>query len=244
VKNEARSDCSLISDNTVFAWKRLRKRNEVSEPIFEPKTTTTQSRKHRDIRCLSLLDTQTPSIHVLPSKWDRTSHQGKQIKSLSPFTYINLDKQIDKSKVYETTLKLQRIKSWFHIVHFNDEVVLRCFIYKTLLQAEPRNGRTGYMIWNVITVITKYGKTRKVGTSFFKPYAHFPGTRDRKKADFRAEIRTRVFPRYEAGVPRIAPNYPGIPKKVAGSIPAGVTGVFHSHNSLPIALWPWGRLSL
>jgi len=34
VKNEARSDRSLISDNAVFAWKGLTKRNEVSEPIF------------------------------------------------------------------------------------------------------------------------------------------------------------------------------------------------------------------
>ena len=33
-------------------------------------------------------------------------------------------------------------------------------------------------------------------------------------------------------------------RKVAGSIPAGVTGIFHSYKILPIALWPWGRLSL
>jgi hypothetical protein len=33
-------------------------------------------------------------------------------------------------------------------------------------------------------------------------------------------------------------------RKVAGSIPAGVTGIFHLHKILPIALWPWGRLSL
>ena len=32
--------------------------------------------------------------------------------------------------------------------------------------------------------------------------------------------------------------------KVAGSIPAGVTGIFHQHKILPIALWSWGRLSL
>ena len=32
--------------------------------------------------------------------------------------------------------------------------------------------------------------------------------------------------------------------KVAGSIPAGVIGIFHWHKILPIALWPWGRLSL
>jgi len=91
-------------------------------------------------------------------------------------------------------LKLQTIKLCFHIVQFDDEVVLRCFIYKTLLQAGQRNGRTGYMIWNVTTVMAKYGKTRKVRASFFRPYAHFPGTRDRKKADFRAEIRTGYFP--------------------------------------------------
>ena len=30
-------------------------------------------------------------------------------------------------------------------------------------------------------------------------------------------------------------------RKVAGSIPAGVTGIFHSHKILPIALWPWGE---
>ena len=33
-------------------------------------------------------------------------------------------------------------------------------------------------------------------------------------------------------------------RKVAGSIPAGVIGIFHWHKILPIALWPWGRLSL
>ena len=31
---------------------------------------------------------------------------------------------------------------------------------------------------------------------------------------------------------------------VAGSIPAGVIGILHRHKILPIALWPWGRLSL
>jgi len=33
-------------------------------------------------------------------------------------------------------------------------------------------------------------------------------------------------------------------QKVAVSIPAGVIGIFHLHEILPIALWPWGRLSL
>ena len=33
-------------------------------------------------------------------------------------------------------------------------------------------------------------------------------------------------------------------RKVAGSIPDGVTGIFHWHKILPIALWPWCRLSL
>ena len=33
-------------------------------------------------------------------------------------------------------------------------------------------------------------------------------------------------------------------RKVAGSIPAGVIGIFHWHKIHPIALWPWGRLSL
>jgi len=32
-------------------------------------------------------------------------------------------------------------------------------------------------------------------------------------------------------------------RKVAGSIPAGVIGVFHLLKTLKIALWPWGRLS-
>ena len=33
-------------------------------------------------------------------------------------------------------------------------------------------------------------------------------------------------------------------RKVADSIPAGLIGIFHWHKILPIALWPWGRLSL
>ena len=33
-------------------------------------------------------------------------------------------------------------------------------------------------------------------------------------------------------------------RKVAGSIPAGVSGFFIDIKILPIALWPWGRLSL
>jgi len=33
-------------------------------------------------------------------------------------------------------------------------------------------------------------------------------------------------------------------RKVAGWIPAGVIGIFHWHKILPIALWPWRRLSL
>jgi len=33
-------------------------------------------------------------------------------------------------------------------------------------------------------------------------------------------------------------------RKVAGSIPAGVIGIFHWHKILPITLWPWDRLSL
>jgi len=33
-------------------------------------------------------------------------------------------------------------------------------------------------------------------------------------------------------------------RKVAGSIPADVIGIFHWHEILPIALWSWGRLSL
>ena len=33
-------------------------------------------------------------------------------------------------------------------------------------------------------------------------------------------------------------------RKVAGSIPAGVIGIFHWHKILSIALWPWGWLSL
>ena len=33
-------------------------------------------------------------------------------------------------------------------------------------------------------------------------------------------------------------------RKVASLIPAGVIGIFHWHKILPIALWPWGRLSL
>ena len=33
-------------------------------------------------------------------------------------------------------------------------------------------------------------------------------------------------------------------RKVAGSIPDGVIGIFHWHKILPIALWRWSRLSL
>jgi len=33
-------------------------------------------------------------------------------------------------------------------------------------------------------------------------------------------------------------------RKVARSIPAGVIGNFRWHKTLPIVLWPWGRLSI
>jgi len=39
-------------------------------------------------------------------------------------------------------------------------------------------------------------------------------------------------------------KYCAINQKVAVSIPAGVIRIFHSRKILPIALWPWGRLSL
>jgi len=32
-------------------------------------------------------------------------------------------------------------------------------------------------------------------------------------------------------------------QKVAGTIPAGVVGIFSCRKILPTALWPWGRLS-
>ena len=32
--------------------------------------------------------------------------------------------------------------------------------------------------------------------------------------------------------------------KIAGSIPAGVIGIFHWNKNLPIAVWPWSRLNL
>jgi hypothetical protein len=34
-----------------------------------------------------------------------------------------------------------------------------------------------------------------------------------------------------------------INRKVAGSIPAGVIGIFHCHKTLSIALWPWDQLN-
>ena len=33
-------------------------------------------------------------------------------------------------------------------------------------------------------------------------------------------------------------------RKVAGSIPDTVIGIFHRHKILPIAIWPWGQFSL
>ena len=33
-------------------------------------------------------------------------------------------------------------------------------------------------------------------------------------------------------------------RKVTGSMPVGVIGIFHWHKILPITLWPWGQLSL
>jgi len=50
------------------------------------------------------------------------------------------------------------------------------------------------------------------------------------------------FKKNNSGAKRLRYCAPNL--KVAGSIPAGVSGIFHGHKILPISLWHWGRLGL
>jgi len=127
------------------------------------------------------------------------------------------------------------------LVNLRYWALLRKFVYQLQILMKPGK-RMGHDTWRpkylyTVDRIRKYFVARQ--QSKRNPLLRFHGNKCHANAPEYYVIRKFAV----AAVAQWS-RFCAINHKVAGSVPAGVIGIFHWHKILPITLWPWGRRSL